>query len=200
MALTKGTELVTDWTAVAQNAVGESGTLDCSGNYDTLFSVEIALTSATAHTGTKIRVEISSNTSGDEDWAVLTEFIGPTGTPDTENITNNPLSAGSTTATCADTTGLYDDDEVRQIYIKDGTIANSELVLLVSHSANTSVTFQDGTTNEHAQNTPMWDIAKSYTIQLPFSTNRARVIVDNTYDSDGATCDYRVRASKVTAL
>jgi hypothetical protein len=162
--------------------------------------IGIALTSATAHTGTKIRVELSANTSGDEDWGALCEFIGPTGTPNTENITNDPLSASSTTATCASTTGLYDDDETRQIYIKDSTIANSELVLLVSHVADTSVTFQDGTANEHAQNTPMWDIAESYQVDIPFWANRVRVIYDNTYDSDGATCDTYCRISKVTAI
>ena len=73
-------------------------------------------------------------------------------------------------------------------------------MLLVSHSANTSVTWQDGTANEHVQTTPLWDIAKTYAIALPLSTNRVRVIYDNTYDSNGASCDTNCRVSKVTGV
>uniref|UniRef100_A0A6M3IMR2 Uncharacterized protein n=1 Tax=viral metagenome TaxID=1070528 RepID=A0A6M3IMR2_9ZZZZ len=200
MALTKSVAAVDEWANVAQNAVREGATTDVSGCYEAALHIDIALTAAAAHTGTKIRVEVSSNTSGDEDWSRYMEFIGPTGTPNTEPITNNPLAAASTTATCVSTTGLYDDDETRLIYIKDSTIANSELVLLVSHVADTSVTWQDGTTNEHAQNTAMWDIAKSYVIDLPMWANRVRTIYDNTYDSDGAACDTKCRISKVTAV
>lgn len=200
MALTKSVAAVDEWANIAQNAVREGATTDVTGCYSASLHIDIALTSAVAHTGTKIAVQASSNTTGDEDWSTYLEFIGPTGTPNTENITNNPLAASSTTATCADTTGLYDDDETRWIYIKDSTIANSELALLVSHVANTSVTFQDGTTNEHVQNTPMWDIAETYTVELPLWANRVRVIYDNTYDSDGAACDTKCRISKVTAV
>ena len=46
----------------------------------------------------------------------------------------------------------------------------------------------------------MWDIAKSYVIDLPMWANRVRTIYDNTYDSDGAACDTKCRISKVTAV
>lgn len=199
-ALTKSVAAVDEWAETAQNAVREGATTDVSGCYGASLHISIALTSETAHTGTKIEIQLSSNTSGDEDWTTLTTFIGPTGTANAEPITNDPLAAASTSATCASTTGLYDDDEARWIFIEDGTVANSEMVYLVSHVADTSVTWQDGTANEHAQTTNMFDIAKRYVIQLPITANRVRVIYDNTYDSDGATVHTNTRITKVTAL
>ncbi|MHA2065085.1 MAG: hypothetical protein ACXABY_11980 [Candidatus Thorarchaeota archaeon] len=200
MALTKTVAAVDEWESIAQNAVREGATVDVSNAYAAALHIDIALTSATAHTGTKISVQVSSNSTGDEDWSTLTEFIGPTGTANTENITNNPLAAGSFTATCASTTGLYDDDETRWIYIKDATIANSEMVWLVSHVAATSVTWADGTANAHVQNTPMWDIADRFVVDIPIWVSRVRVHYDNTFDSDGATCDTACRVSAVTGL
>ncbi len=195
-APTKTVAAVDEWANVAQNTVREGAAVDVSGLDGAILHIDMALTAAVAHTGAKIAVQISSNPSGDEDWTTLTEFIGPKGTANTEPITNNPLAATSTTATCVSTTG-YDADETRFIYIKDGTIANSELVLLVSHSAGTSVTWLDGTTNEHAQTTPMWNIAKTYAVEIPWGTNRVRVIIDNTFDADGAAVDTKTRISKV---
>ena len=195
-APTKTVAAVDEWANVAQNAVREGAVVDVSGLDGAILHIDIALTAAVAHTGSAIIVQISSNTSGDEDWTELTRFIGPTGTPNTENITNNPLTATSTTATVANTTG-YVADETRFIYIKDGTIANSELVLLISAVTDTSVTWMDGTTNEHAQTTPFWNIAKTYPITIPWETNRVRVIIDNTFDPDGAAVDTKTRISKV---
>ena len=199
--LTKSTAAIDEWAETAQNAVREGATTDVSGCYAATLHIEMALTSATAHTGTKIEIQLSSNTTGDEDWTTLTSFIGPTGTPNVEPQTENPLAAGQTTINCASTTGLYDDDQTRWIFIEDtAAVANSEMVYLVSHVSDTSVTIQDGTTNEHAQNENMWDIAEKYTVSLPMTANRVRVIYDNTYDSNGATCHTKTRITKVTAL
>lgn len=200
MALTKSVAAVDEWAEVAQNAVREGATTDVSGIYSGALHIDVALTSETAHTGSKIEVQVSSNTTGNEDWSTLTEFIGPTGTANAEPIDDDPLSQGSSTIAVTSTTGLYDDDETRWIFIEDGTVANSELCLLVSHVANTSITIQDVTTNEHAVDTNIFDIADTYVIDIPIWANRVRVIYDNTYDSDGATIHTKCRISKVTAL
>ena len=202
MAITKAVEAMTDWTAVAQNTASESATLDCSGHYATSIHIQAFLDSTTAHTGTRFLVQTSSNTSGDEDWEDYHEFVGLIGTANSENITNNPLSAGSTTITVADTGGEYEsqDPTVKWIAIEDGTLANSELVLEVAFVSNTSITILDGTTNEHAQTTPMYDIALSTSVIVDSSVYRARVICDNTFDNNGSTCNYKVRATKVTAV
>lgn len=201
MALTKTVEAITDWTAVAQNTVGESGTLDCSGHYATKLCLQAFLDSTTAHTGTEFIVQVSSNTSGDEDWHDYARFVALVGTANSENITNNPLSAGSTTITVADTGGNYETPPLAHwIAIEDGTLANSELVLQSGYTTDTNITIVDGTTNEHAQNTTMYDIAISEVIVLDASVNRARVVVNNTYDVDGSTLNYKLRAAKMTGI
>ena len=199
-ALTKSVAAVDEWAEIAQDAVREGATTDVSGCYAATLHISYALTSATAHTGTKIEIQLSSNTSGDENWTTLTSFVTKTGTPDPEAQTENPLAVGQTVINCASTVGLYDDDGTRWIFIEDGTVANSEMMYLVSHVGNTSVTVQDGTTNEHAQSVNMFDIADVVAVELPITANRVRVIYDNTYDSDGATCHTLCRISKVTGL
>jgi len=180
------------WTNVAQNAVSEGTAVSLGGYTKATLFIDCALTSETAHTGTSFHIEVSPSETGDTDWYTLQPILGPIGTANSEAIMNNPLAAGSTTATvAASTTGLYDDDGVRFIYIKDGTIANSEMVLLVSHSANTSVTWLDGTANTHIQNTLMYDIARRDVVTIPKGIKRFRVNVDNTYDSDGSGVDVR---------
>jgi len=192
-------EAVTDWTAVAQNTVVESGTIDCSGHDATSLNIQAFLDSTTAHTGTKFQIQVSYNTSGDEDWSDYREFVALIGTANSEAITNDPLTAASTTITMADTGGNYETPPMgRWLAIEDGTLANSELVLNTGYTADTSITILDGTTNEHAQTTPMYDIAMSKTIILDSTVNRARVVVNNTYDVDGSTLNYKVRATKLT--
>lgn len=198
MALTKTCTNVTDWTAVAQNTIGESAAIDLSAAYEAIIHIQAFLDNVTAHTGTKFTVQISGETSGNEDWQDLVSFVELIGTANTEPITNNPLAAGSTTITCASTTGYTVEGEWRAI--EESPLANSELIFQTAYSATPNITILDGTTNSHVQTTAMFNIAFTKNILLPSSAYRARVIVDNTYDLDGATFVYKVRLTKVTAL
>ena len=200
MALTKSVAAVDEWAPIAQNAVREGATTDVSGCYEAALHIDVALsTTAVAHTGTKTIIQVTSNTTGDEDWSDFMQIVGPTGTANSEAITNDPLAAASTTATVASTTG-YVADGVLPIFILDGTVANSELCLLVSAVADTSLTWLDGTTNEHAVSTVIFNVVESFVIALPMYANRVRVIYDNTYDVDGSTVHTKCRISKVTAV
>lgn len=201
-ALTIDPEAVTDWTAVAQNTVAESGVITCSSNYLTTLHIQCFLDSTTAHTGTEFFVLVSSKDSGDEDWHLLGgKWTALIGTANSEAITNNPLAATSTTITMADTGGNYETPPMaRWLAIEDGTLVNSELVLSTGYTTDTSITILDGTTNEHAQNTLMYDIADTKTFILPLGTNRAKLIINNTYDIDGSTLNYKVNDVEVTAL
>jgi len=201
-ALTIDPELVTDWTAVAQNTVAESGVITCSSNFLTTLHIQAFLDSTTAHTGTEFFVLVSSKDAGDEDWH---EFGGRKvaliGTANTEPITNNPLAATSTTCTVADTGGNYETAPMAHwIAIEDGTLVNSELVLQTAYVTDTSISWLDGTTNAHAQTTPLFDIADTWIVILPLGTNRAKLIINNTYDADGSTLNYKINDVEVTAL
>jgi len=198
VAITKSNEAtLTDWTAVAQNAVGESGELVLSDAYWADLMIQAFLDGETAHTGTRFVVQASFADSGDEDWADLFEFVGLIdASPLSEALTNDPLEAAGTTITMAATA-----DFVNGAWhaIEESTLANSELFWQVAVTTNTSVTTKDGVTNEHAKNTVCYTQALSRTFRIDGAYSRARVLVDNTYDADGCTLDYKVRYSKVTA-
>jgi len=68
MAATKTTTAVDEWAEVAQNAVREGGTTSVATSYGAALNINCAISSGAAHTGTKIEVQVSSNTTGDEDW------------------------------------------------------------------------------------------------------------------------------------
>jgi len=198
MALTKAVEQVQDWTQVAQNAVGESAILDCSGHYGTMLCIQAALDTTTAHAaGTDFIVQVSSNTSGDEDWHDLLLFNELNGTAATDLVEDNPLAA---TATSIAFTGHSLTALGKWLFLKDGSaIADSELVFQVGQSAN-AVVVLDGTTNAHAQNTPIFNIAFSRTYILPPEAVRCRLLVNNTKVAAGSTVCYKVRDTKITAV
>ena len=194
--VTKAVESITDWTAVAQNTIVESATLDCALHEKTLLHIQAFLDTTTAHTGTRFIVQVSSNTSGDEDWQDYTEFVGLIGTAATDLIEDNPLPAGSTSIAL---TGHALTVRGKWLAIEDGTLVNSELIFEVSSSAN-AVVILDGTTNAHAANVAIFNVALTQVVLIDASVNRVRVLIDNTYDSDGSTCNVRIRAGKVTSL
>ncbi len=210
MALTKGGgSIVIDWTAVPQNVVIESSEFDASASYTSAIIIQAALDTTTAHTGTEFIVMVTAQNSGNEDWGILTSFVSLIGTAKTENLTNNPLAAASATLTMADTDGfetlgegsLKLDEIPGWRFIKDGVdIEDSELIYQLSFVTDTSITFADGTANAHVQNTPVWNIAISRPVSLPDWTSRAKIIVRNSYDSNGSTLNYRVLGGTITAV
>jgi len=206
MVITKAVESITDWTAVDQNAVSESDTLDCSGHHATALGIQAFLDTEIGHGGTEFIIQVSSNTTGDEDWHDYIKFVALKGTAYAKNITNNPLEAGETTITLVGTEnppteGYYEISSMgRWLAIKDDTLINSELVLNTGFTTDTSITILNGTTNVHTQNTLMYDIAISKVIMLDATVNRVRVVVNNTYDINGSSLNYKVRATEVTAI
>lgn len=199
---TKTVAAVDEWAEVAQNAVREGAATSIATGYSATLHIDVAISSVTAHTGTRIRIQISSETSGDEGWSDLhtAKFLGPTGTA-VSLTPSGSEAAGQTVIETAATSGDYEADETRWVFFEDvGTVADSELMLLVSHVANTSITVQDGITNAKDTADRVYSIAKRYAVKLPFATNRVRVIYDNTFDVDGSTVHTHTRISQVTGI
>lgn len=190
----KAVAQIQDWTAVAQNTVAKSATYDFSGKHAGILHVQAALDTTTAHTGTRMIVQISSNTTGDEDWQNLTEFIALVGTAATDLIENDPLAAGATsiTLTAHALTVLG-----KLLFIEDETLANSEIVMEASQSTN-AVVVLDGVTNAHALNTAIFNVAMTQDTSVPDGVNRLRVVIDNSYDSDGSSLNVKIRISTET--
>lgn len=196
MGITKSCINLTDWTAVAQNAIVKSAEIDLSAIYETTIHIQGALDSVTAHLGTRFIVQISGAEAGNEDWQNRTEFVELIGTAAIDAIEDDPLAALSTAIAL---TGHAYTVEGKWLFIEDGTLVNSELVFVASQTAN-EVVIIDGTTNAHVVTTPMYNLAFTKDIILPSSAYRARVIVDNSYSAAGSTLDYKVGATKVSAL
>jgi len=192
----KSNDEITDWTAVAQNTLVKSSEYDLSDAYMAVMHIQAGLDTTTAHTGTRFVPQASASDEGNEDWMDVTEFVALIGTAATDLIEDNPLAAGSTDIVL---TGHALIVEGIWLLIEDGTLVNSEMVFEASQSAN-EVVVLDGTANAHALNTAVFNVAMVQSIILPKTAKRVRLIVDNTYDDNGSTLNYRVRVTKVTGL
>ncbi len=197
-ALDKTPAAVDEWAAVAQNTVREGTNYDISDCYSSKLHIDFALTAATAHTGTNIEVQVSSNTVGsasDEDWSTLIAIESITGTANPEALAGAE-AAGQTVLEVASTTG-YEADGAIWIFLLDNTVADSELCYLVSHEGTPSVTVLDGLTHAPDDSDTLYNLARTYTIPIPIEYNRVRVIIDNTLDSNGSSVHTRTRISRV---
>lgn len=205
MALAKGMTVVEDWNAVAQNTIEESSEADVSGDHNMALKIQAALDTTTAHTGTEFIILVNANASDDEDWVIWQKFVDLIGTALTENLTNNPLAAGQSILTMADTAGFEtngsDIDEIPGWrFIEDSALANSELIYQIAFVTDTSISWAGVNKNSHVQNTPCYNIGISKPVQLPMWAQRAKVIVNNAYDTDGSTLNYRVLVGEVTGV
>jgi hypothetical protein len=200
MALTKtANTTIDDWFEINQDSVREGATYDVSDCYSSALHIDIALSSETAHAGTKIDIQISSNTTGDEDWTALVSFIGPDGTAISEAL-SGAEAIGQTVLGVALTSG-FEAEGAKWIFLEDvNTVANSEMLYLVSFVTDTSITVLDGLTIAKDTADILFNIAENYVIDIPMIANRVRVIYDNTYDSDGSTVHTKCRISKVTGV
>ena len=213
-ALTKSVEAVDAWAEVAQGAGGfrEGTTMDVSPNYQTTLLIDACLSEAVAETaGATIFVEISSNTTGDADWEVLTSFGGPTGTAESEPLSANEAAA-QTILSVTDPTTNNLDNPARFIFFEDTVAAaNSEIIFQVTNEADVgdTITVMDGLTNAHtAAGSLMWFIDSTttysgavaqYVVNIPDTAYRVRVIYDNTH-STASDIFTRARLIKITGI
>ena len=183
--------ILNDWTAIAQNTIVASVVMDMSEKSKYTMNIHAALDTTTAHTGTRFIVQTSSVKEGNEDWYPHADFVALIGTAATDLIEDNPLAAGSTDIAL---TGHALTVEGKLLFIEDATLANSELVLEASQTAN-EVVILDGTTNAHALNTAVFNVAMAQKVDLPSNAMRARLVVDNTYDDNGSALNCMVNVS-----
>jgi hypothetical protein len=192
-AYPKTEEEIQDWTAVAQNTIAKSAECDLRGFKSAILHIQAALDTTTAHTGTRFLTQISTSDEGDEDWQDYNEFVALIGTAATDAIEDAPLAAGSTDIAL---TGHALTVLGKWLLIEDGTLINSELVMESEQTAN-EIVILDGTTNAHVATTAIFNVAMTQNIAISKDTNRVRLVVDNTYDADGSTLNYKASVSKM---
>lgn len=203
MPPTKTGTLIDAFLEIAQNAIRIGNARNITLKYEQLLLIDIALTSETPHDGTEILVEISEETSGNNNWTELTSFIAAAGTAASELTDNSPLAIGegvSGTPILVTLTGGFEVEGV-YLFLKDVTdFADSEIVYMVSFSSDTSIALRDGVTNAHAVSSTLYSIAQTYPIRIPPAARRVRVTYNNTKDSGGSTVATRSRIAEITAL
>ena len=192
----KGTNSIQDWTAVAQNTIVKSAEYDLTNIRSSILNVQAGLDTTTAHTGTRFVVQISGSMTGNEDWQDHADFVGLIGTAATDLIEDDPLAAGSTDIAL---TGHALTVEGIWMLIEDATLINSELIMEASQTTNEVVTL-DETTNAHVVNTAIFNVAMVQNISIPFGANRVRLVVDNSYDVNGSTLNYKLQISNVKGV
>lgn len=184
------TVVLDDWEAIAQNAAREGTTYDIKNFASTTVFVSLALNAGTAHTGTKVFIQTSPMDSGDETWitqASLTTMVG-TGS---STVMGFPVNAASKTIAVDTLPGSFILEGLRTIFLLGSpTVADSELCTLISHvsSAASSVTILDALTNTAGGSSTFYNLTSIAVVEIPQPTNRIRVLYDNTYDANGATC------------
>ena len=205
MALTITPTAVDAWALTAQNAVREGTVMNLSDSFASMVFIDIALGDTTAHTGTRVLLQVSSAAADDEFWTDLVEFVAVVGTANTEVVLNNPLAAAATAVEVADLTGFtVATGGVLLAFMLDNSVANSELVQIVSTSVeggNDLINILDGVKREHAVTTTVLsNITESRAIAIPSGVLRARVLYDNLYDANGAAIYTRTRVVETTSV
>ena len=179
----------------AQAVVGTA--LTVSTGYSKTLLLEHGYTEAGDSTGAEYTVEIS------EDGANWVEFYGPfkstvDATIATTDVNDADSTAGDAFLILTDcVTGEF--DVVNRLwFVKDGTIANSEIVRTISVAAMDTVTLAAVTAHTHADEVNVYDRACNWSIHIPPSAAKVRVICYNS-DAD-INCAFRYRILEVTAL
>ena len=214
MALTKSVSAICDWTALAQDTVVFAGSLDISLNYSTLVHIQAFLdVDNTAHTGTEFIIQGRSSTTDTlEDWYDITRFVGLVNTVqliqgneavavDEERV---DLSENPTTLIPIGTA----DASLPWVGVEDAdALADSEMIVVRDTDADELVALRGtvGATveyfeNAHADTVAFSNVALSQCVVIGIEHYYIRVIVNNSYDVNGATLNFRIRAINVTGL
>jgi hypothetical protein len=142
LAKTENTQVL-EWTAIEPavlitgGGVGflDSGVIDLSAAYSATIHIDCALTSAVAHTGTEIIVQVRSEDATPDEWTTLTSFVGPTGTPFHLHPSGTAAAAQKTILVANPTAGNLNHIG-KFLFLKNATIANSEKVYITQCGAD----------------------------------------------------------------
>lgn len=210
MSLTKAVESVDAWAEVVAGTVREGATIDLTPNYETILLIDVCLAKASAETaGCQTIVQISSNTTGDNNWSPIAVLGGPIGTAFKTDIAADE-AAGQTVLSVTNPTTANLDHPGKFLFIENtGTPANSEIVFQVSNEgdAGDTITILDGLTNaQAAADGDIWEIDSAtasvvaqFVVSIPASAYRVRVLYNN-IQATGADVFTRCLLAKITAV
>ena len=186
---TKSGAQVDEWAQIAAAAIRVGADVSIPDDIGFLFEITLCHDSINAHAnGALVTVEVSGNTTGDEDWSELTSFRSTGGTAVKQDV--DVESTGSTLYLQA--TASFETKNDRY-FIKNNTIANSEIIRNNGFGSNDFVTPMDALTNTQQTTADAFNVVDQWVIRVPKEARRARVVVWND-DADCTICSRTRRA------
>lgn len=199
MALAKGSQTTLDeWLLTANAAIRLGTELDVSSAYYCTLYIKAVLGEAVASTG---QPEIIIQSTGEaspakDDWTPEMRFIGPVGTPVTPLALNATEPADETIIACTNPAAAGIDNDGKFKFIKNTTVANSEIIFQTANSGDggDTITILAGLANEQAAATSVimdidhvhTEVVAQWKILIDcLSLSRLRLIYNADYDTDG---------------
>jgi hypothetical protein len=122
---------ILEWTAVAAQAIQESGDINVSGVDEAVIYIDVAISSTTAHTGTEIICQTGPE-AGKDEWYTFSSFVGPIGTATKSDCSGETVAGQTVVGVTNPTTGNLN-HVGKFIFLEDtDTIAQCEIAYLVS--------------------------------------------------------------------
>lgn len=193
---TKTGSQLDEWAVVTAATMREGATSDIPTDLEVALEITICKVEAVAHDGEcEIIVEASSNTTGNEDWTEVTTFKINAETASTTTLDAEAAAAATTVPLTATANFTTKGDKY---FIKNGTIANSEIVRNNGYSDGVSITILNGLTNTQQNGVSIYTSVEQFAFTLASPYRRVRILVNN----KDADCDVvsRTRIAKVTGI
>ena len=185
----------------ASGAVVIGSALDVSTMFGLGIVIHIGRTATTALTNhARIRIEASSATSGNDAWVSVAEFLSSTIASTTTATLTTGTTAGATVLPMTATAGILIGDIV---YIQEaGGQTNSEFRRVITVTANTSITVEEGCTYAHTiTTTKNWSKADYFACAIDVSRwMRVRAVVDCAWALSGQTVVCECLYSQLTSI
>ena len=193
---TKAGSQIDEWAVITAATIREGAATAIPDDLRIAIQIFISKVEAVAHDGeATVIVEVSDNTTGDEDWTVLNEFKIDAETASTTTLDAEAAAAATTVPLTATANFTTKGD---RYFIKNGTIANSEIVRNNGYSDGVSITILDGLTNTQQNGVSIYTSVQDWIVRIPADFRRFRVLINNA-DAD---CDIvsRTRVGKATDI
>lgn len=199
MALTKGEQTELDaWAVTANGSIRLGVELDVSSAYYCDLDIKAVLAEAVASTGQPeiIIMKTGKVSPTKDDWSPLMRLIGPSGTPVTPLALDATEPAAETVIACTNPVTAGIDNDGKYKFIKNTTLANSEVVFQTANSgdAGDTITILGGLAHEQtaAASTIMDidDVSNEVVEQWSFTVDcmalkRIRIVYNADKDTDG---------------
>ena len=188
---TKNGSQVEEWAQIAAAATRIGADIATPDDVGVLLEITVCHDSANPHAnGALVTVEVSGNTSGDEDWSELIPggYRSSGGTAEKDDV---DIESSGMTLYIASTSGFT--TKMDRYFVKNNTIANSEIVRNNGYAIDDYIQLVDSLTNTQQTSADIFSIVDQWIVRVPKEFRRARVLVWND-DADCTICSRTRRA------